>query len=209
MTKPTTGELVARIATAAALLPAKYAAATSVAKTYEAYVWILTVEAVQARSGSVPTMVNLMGGSIRLPGAPVSISSAYTYADFASVSLEVHAGVQVAGRSTVAHELDVSVLQRDACVRARHAGEHVRSHHAELGIEVKSYDGSLGPGIGRSVLGLNSDTYCTIRLITNSSDAKVRRMLINRTTASRAIELVRPSNPIVEAAAVLEIVSLL
>ena len=152
---------------------------------------------------------NLPGGSIRLPGAPVSISSAYTYADFATVGLEVHAGVQVSGRSTVAHELDVSVLLRDACVRARHTGAHLRSHHALLGIEVKCYDGSLGPGVGRSVLGLNSDTYCMIRLVTNSSDAKVRRMLIKRTTWSRAIELVRPSNPLVEAAAVAEIASLL
>jgi hypothetical protein len=59
MAKPTIPELVGRIHAAAALLSASYAPATTVAKTYEAYVWTLTIEAVQsaARTGPVSAMV--------------------------------------------------------------------------------------------------------------------------------------------------------
>jgi hypothetical protein len=131
-------------------------------------------------------LVNLAGGSIRLPGAPVSIAAPYTYADFRGTNLEVHAGVQVAGRSGVLHEPDVGVLHNGACTRAR-AGSRLCSHHAELAIEVKCYDGTLGPAIGRSVLGLNSDTYCTVRLVTNTRDVKARRMLLKRTKAGRLL----------------------
>jgi hypothetical protein len=207
MPKPTTAELVGRIHTAAALLPAKYAAATSVAKTYEAYVWALTVEAAQSATGLPPTIVNTVSGSILLAGAPAAITAPYTYAAFPGTNLEVHAGVQVAGRSGVLHELDVSVLRGDACTRAR-LGARLCSHHANLAVEVKCYEGSLGPGIGRSVLGLNSDTYCKIRLVTNTRDTKARRMLIKRTTATRLLPLVRPTYPLVEAAAVAELAGL-
>jgi hypothetical protein len=105
MPKPATAELVRRIHAAAALLPARYAAATSLAKTYEAYVWTLTAEAVHSAAGARPVIVNTIGGSVILPGAPVSILARYTHARFAGEGLEVHAGVQVAGCSGVLHEL--------------------------------------------------------------------------------------------------------
>jgi hypothetical protein len=148
MAKPTTAELVGRIRAAGALLPARYAPATTVAKTYEAYVWTLTIEAVQSIAKAGPVIRNAVGRSIRLPGAPVAIMSGYTYAEFPPIGLEVHAGVQVIGRSGVRHELDVSVLRSDACLRAR-LGADLCSHHARLGIEAKCYDGSLrSPVVG-------------------------------------------------------------
>jgi hypothetical protein len=94
-------------------------------------------------------------------------------------------------------------------VHAARLGARLCSHHAELGIEAKCYDGSLGPGIGRNVLGLNSDTYCRLRLVTNTRDTKARRMLIRRTTSSRLMPLVRPSNVVIEAAAVRALSALL
>jgi hypothetical protein len=208
MPTPAVAELVTRIHSAAALLPSQYAAATAVAKTYEAYVWMLTVEAVQRVANSGPTIANAQGGTISLPGAPVSILSGYTYASFPAANYEVHAGVRVAGRSGVLHELDVSVLDAKSCRRARR-GARLSSSHAALGIEVKCYAGSLGPGVGRSALGLNSDTYCKIRLVTNTRDTKARRMLIKRTTNCRLMPFVRPSNPLAEAAAVAGFAALL
>jgi hypothetical protein len=208
MPTPPIAELRRRIRRAAALLPARYTAATSVAKAYEAYAWAVTVEAVQSAAGESPIPVNLDGGSIRLPGAPVSVVAPYTHAAFPRANLEVHAGVQVAGRNGVLHELDVSVLRSDACADAR-AGARLSSHHAEVGIEVKCYDGTLGPGIGRAVLGLNSDTYCKIRLITNTRDIKARRMLIRRTRSGRLLPLVRPAYPAVEAATISKLAGLL
>jgi hypothetical protein len=141
---------------------------------------------------------NAPGGVIALPGSPVPITSTYTYAEFAGCNREVHAGVQVVARSGVLHELDVGVFRADACARGR-AGRRFCSHHAELGIEAKCYDGSLGLHVGRSVLGLNSDTYCPIRLVTNAWDPKVNRMLIARTRNSRLLPSVRPARPAVEA----------
>ncbi len=201
MAKPTIVELVTRINAAAALLPCQYAGVVAVAKVYEAYVWTLTVEAVVSAGHAKPRIVDDVAGIIELPGAPIRISTKHTYAEFPQAGLEVHANVRVRGRSGVRHELDVSVLRSGPCDKARE-GSALCSHHAALGVEVKCYDKPLDLDLGRSMLGLNSDTRCPVQLVTNTCAPKVATMLEKRTKAARLLPWVSPDHPGLEEKAV-------
>ncbi|MGA4540882.1 hypothetical protein ACPA54_12875 [Uniformispora flossi] len=69
--------------------------------------------------------------------------------------LEVHLGVYVlAGRSKVAHECDVAIIDHQEGERSRQAAVHPRSSKLVAAIEAKHYSTSPGLGVGRGFLGL-------------------------------------------------------
>ncbi|MEV7858011.1 hypothetical protein AB0O86_03940 [Streptomyces hirsutus] len=71
--------------------------------------------------------------------------------------LEIHLGVYVAGRSKVAHECDVAIIEHQEAERSRQAAVHPRSTKVVAAIEAKHYSASPGLNIGRSFLGLTQE----------------------------------------------------
>jgi hypothetical protein len=190
MSRVTLLELERRIRRAARRLQATYTG-SSAAKAYEAYCWILTLEAVEQHTMQPVTLRQLgQNNEIVLPGAPALSPSRYTYGE-AATGLEIHAGLRVRGRSGVAHELDVSVLDPPGHRQVPPPG-YVPGSRVRLGIEAKFYSGALGLDIGRAALGLNSDMWCRVRLATNRDAPRVVTLLTNRTRKAQAVDKLRP-----------------
>jgi hypothetical protein len=71
--------------------------------------------------------------------------------------LETHLGTRIEGQSGVAHEADVSVIQRAEGVHARNERYAPRAQSCVLAFECKYYDTSIGLDILREFLGLTTD----------------------------------------------------
>lgn len=196
MAAPSVSALVGRIRRAVQHLPVTYSTST-VAAAYEAYCWMLTIEAVTTRTRTRPLLQNLGGNNaIRLPGAPARFPTRFTYAEF-PCGWEVHAGIRATGRSGIAHQLDTSVIQGAAYTHVSAERGVVAGRHVLLAVEAKCYSGSLPLGIARAGLGLNSDIYGRFRLITNLRHQSVGarhvvHLLAARTQKAEGLVNVRP-----------------
>lgn len=93
----------------------------------------------------------------RGPGVIYSPDFSYAVATLGSVSVEAHVGVRVDGQSGVAHECDVSVLDRSEASLARSGGFHPRARGVVLACECKYYTIELPLGLLREFLGLTTD----------------------------------------------------
>lgn len=71
--------------------------------------------------------------------------------------LEAHLGVMVVGRSGVAHECDLVVLDAAECERSRAGAVHPRNGAIVAAVEAKHYVASPGIGVGRGFLGLGTE----------------------------------------------------
>jgi hypothetical protein len=118
------------------------------------------------------------------PGRIWSTTPLYTHAviDFPNVdSLEVHVGVFVSGRSTVAHECDVVIIDRTEAERCRRDFVNPRSSKCPLSVEAKFYSTPLGIGLGREFSGLSGDLSASLSMfVTNTDGASVARLLSHR-----------------------------
>jgi hypothetical protein len=164
MTTP--AQLAASIATrlGPALSP-NLTAADKAWDLYEAYVLTLVIEAARQEGFGVAFESVIPGPPNTVtfrtsPGHIYTETQPYSYAVLTApsdVELEAHVGVRVLGKSRVAHECDVLLLQRDegeTCRLNRVDPLHTR---AELAVECKFYALSLGLGLLRGFVGLSAD----------------------------------------------------
>ncbi|MFJ8546409.1 hypothetical protein ACIRFH_31290 [Streptomyces sp. NPDC093586] len=128
---------------------------------YEASLMVLCLDAVKDVGGT--TLLTQDGSNpasaLRFRRSPGNLwTGAFTYGLVSlpgtQKRLEIHLGVYVAGRSKVAHECDVAIIDQREAERSRLAGVHPRSHKLVAAIEAKHYATSPGLGVGRSFLGL-------------------------------------------------------
>ena len=156
---------------------------------FEAFLFMLVVDAAKSMGAAVryedphetPTR------TLRLrtaPGRIYTTSPAYTHAVFVfdrADPLEAHVGIYVAGRSTVAHECDVAVVDKAEAQRARALGVHPRSSKGRFTVEAKFYATSLGIALAREFTGLRSDLSAQTSLfVTNTTAESVARLLSHR-----------------------------
>jgi hypothetical protein len=156
-------DLVLAVESAINVLASRYSASASEPDLYEASLLALAVDAARAAGGTdlLTSDGNTAAPDVTFRMAPGNIwSGSYTYVLVTfpnGKQLEIHLGVMVAGRSSVAHECDVAILSRVECERSR-AGR-VQPRHSGLiaAVEAKFYVASPGIGIGRGFLGLGSE----------------------------------------------------
>ncbi|MDM0112769.1 hypothetical protein QTI66_11470 [Variovorax sp. J22R133] len=164
-------------------------AASALSDVFEAYVLILVIRAARAEGGKVsfvrrdgsPATELLLRTS---PGFIYSTAQNYTHAviEFNSrPTLEVHAGIKVAGKSRVLHELDVAVLDRAEAENCRLNRVSPRSSKVNVGIECKFYSSSLQLHLARGFIGLVTDlSVNTPFFVTNTTSASVEKLLSHR-----------------------------
>jgi hypothetical protein len=129
---------------------------------YEASLLALCLEAASAAGGStLLTRDGMTQASAlhfrRSPGNLWSGDFTYALISFPNTQkqLEIHLGVYVvAGRSRVAHECDVAIIEHQEAERSRQGAVHPRSGKLVSAIEAKHYSTSPSLGVGRSFLGL-------------------------------------------------------
>lgn len=66
-------------------------------------------------------------------------------------------GIYVAGKSGVAHECDVAILDADEAARSRAGAVHPRARGLVAALEAKHYVSSPGIGVGRGFMGLAAE----------------------------------------------------
>ncbi|WP_435284657.1 hypothetical protein [Streptomyces koelreuteriae] len=148
---------------------------------YEASLLVLCIDAAREAGGTV--LLTKDGSTAatglhfrRSPGNLWSGNFTYALINFPDTQkqLEIHLGVYVvAGRSKVAHECDVAIIEHREAERSRQAGVHPRSSKLVASIEAKHYSASPGLGVGRSFLGLAQelgDKNCSLVYPSQSSD---------------------------------------
>lgn len=93
------------------------------------------------------------------------------------VEFEVHQGVYVSGKSGVAHECDVAVVERTEAQTCRSRRVNPRSKCVLLAVECKLY-AALGIDLARSFIGLTSDLAPSDRFfISNTSHGNLEMLL--------------------------------
>jgi hypothetical protein len=156
---------------------------------FEAFLFILVLDAARSM-GATASYEDPRGTPTRAltlrtsPGRIYTTSPAYTHAVLAfdgADPLEAHVGIYVAGRSTVAHECDVAVIDKAEAQRARAQGVHPRSSKARFTVEAKFYATPLGIALAREFTGLRSDLSAQTSLfVTNTTAESVARLLSHR-----------------------------
>ena len=160
----TKDELVQAVEAAVASLAQAYRDDATEADLYEAALLTIAVNAVKGAGGDVimtsdgHNAVNEMNFR-RAPGNLWAGDFTYGRSTFAGKPhvLEIHLGVYVAGKSGVAHECDVAVLDSREADRSRAGGVHPRCRGLVAAVEAKHYQASPGIGVGRGFLGLASE----------------------------------------------------
>ncbi|MFC3892312.1 hypothetical protein ACFOWZ_12595 [Lentzea rhizosphaerae] len=155
-------ELVSSIETAIGVLQAAYRSEADESDLYEASLFALCLDAAKSAGGTV--MLTQDGRSatreLRFRRSPGNLwtpgfTSALVSFDGTPKRLEVHLGVYVAsGKSRVAHECDVAIIDHQECERSRQARLHPRGSKLVAVIEAKNYSVSPSLGVGRGFLGL-------------------------------------------------------
>lgn len=116
-------------------------------------------------------------------------------------ALEIHLGVYVVGKSKVAHECDVALIDSMEAERSRLLRVHPRNSKLIYAIEAKHYSRSPGIGIGRGFLGLTQELVakkCSLVFPSTSSatlsgliatkDSQVYSELLPGTNAARRLQ---------------------
>ena len=157
-------DLVQAIELAIGALRPVYRTKADESDLYEASLLALCLEA-SAEAGGTALLTQdgtTPAGVLHFRRAPGNLwSGNFTHAlvSFPDVQkrLEIHLGVYVAGRSKVAHECDVAIIEHQEAERSRQAAVHPRSIKVVAAIEAKHYSTSPGLDVGRSFLGLTQE----------------------------------------------------
>jgi len=153
---------------------------------FEGFLFMLVLDAARSMHARVryedPQEVPTRTLTLRTsPGRIYTTAPAYTHAvlEFDGADpLEAHVGIYVAGRSTVAHECDVAVIDKAEAQRSRMQGVHPRSSKARFTVEAKFYSTPLGIALAREFTGLRSDLSAQTSLfVTNTTAESVARLL--------------------------------
>lgn len=156
-------------------------------KAYEAYVFGLCLRAVRELGASPvlraingpPNPFIFRGG----PGQIYSTDKNYGYAEFSigSHTFEIHAGVEFAGTSGMAHELDVSIMRGEDAQRSRSPKPSDPEAAAIVAAcECKFYFGTLDKWLVRAFVGLMDDMGTNPRfsaLCSNQESRDIRMFL--------------------------------
>ncbi len=160
--------------------------ASDVSDVFEAYVFALVIEAA-VTEGATVVYRDVHGNEAATfvfrssPGHIYSRTHSYTHAVITfrgKLSLEVHMGVRVIGKSGVLHECDVAVIRQTEAEICRRQEVAPRSSKVPIAIECKFYSTPLQLHLGRGFVGLTTDL--SVRwpmLVTNSSSASVEQLL--------------------------------
>ena len=105
----------------------------------------------------------------------------YTHAlvEFAGCpELELHVGIKVIGKSSVLHECDVAVVDRDEARLCRANRVHPRASKVLIAAECKFYTSPIKLELGRGFLGLTSDIHRRERyFVTNNKSPSVTKLI--------------------------------
>lgn len=176
----TRDELINAIEAAIGDLAAVYRGSADESDLYEAALLAIAVNAGRLAGGT-----ELLTSDGTTPDATITFRRApgnlWTQGiTFAALSfpdgkrLEVHLGVMVAGKSTVAHECDVAIIDGEECDRSRLGNVHPRCRALVAAVEAKHYVASPGIGIGRGFLGLGTElgaAKCSLAFPASSSES--------------------------------------
>ncbi|MCW7942727.1 hypothetical protein AAW14_11935 [Streptomyces hygroscopicus] len=195
--------LVLAIEEAIGALQSVYRNSADESDLYEASLLVLCLDAARDAGGTVLLTQDgsTTAAELRFRRAPGNLwSGNFTYAlvDFPGTQkqLEIHLGVfVVAGRSKVAHECDVAVIDHQEAERSRQAAVHPRSSKLVSAIEAKHYSTSPALGIGRNFLGLAQELgekNCSL-VYPSQSTANLAGLIAKR--QSEAYEELLPGRP--------------
>jgi hypothetical protein len=153
---------------------------------YENYVWALCLRAAAAQTAAI-SFQNVMEEPASTlvfrtaPGAIYSTEHEYTHAlvEFAGCpELELHVGIKVIGKSSVLHECDVAVVDRDEARLCRANRVHPRASKVLIAAECKFYTSPIKLELGRGFLGLTSDIHRRERyFVTNNKSPSVTKLI--------------------------------
>ena len=129
---------------------------------YEAFIWLLAIRAAR-EEGATVSLQTASGQQANAPvlrASPGTISSANPSFTHAVISfpgrpvLEAHLGIKLDGKSGVAHEADVAVIEQTEAMFCRDNNVNPRYSSALIVAECKYYSTPLPLGLSRSFLGL-------------------------------------------------------
>jgi hypothetical protein len=156
---------------------------------FEGYVFSLIVEAARIEGGQVD-FLDVFGARPATfvfrtsPGYIYSQAHPYGYALIVFAGrppLEVHVGIRVVGKSSVAHECDVAIIEQAEAETCRQRRVLPRSRKVLSPVECKYYATRLKLSLAREFIGLSSDLNPRGSLfVTNTSSTLVERLLINQ-----------------------------
>jgi hypothetical protein len=156
---------------------------------FEAYIFTLVVEAARIEGGQVD-FFDVFGNRPTTfvfrtsPGYIYSTAHPYAYALVVfpgKAPLEVHIGVRVVGKSSVAHECDVAIMEQTEAETCRRRHVLPRSRKVLSPVECKYYSTGLKLSLAREFIGLSSDLGIRGSLfVTNTSSAQVEKLLNNQ-----------------------------
>lgn len=170
-----------------------YSSKTKVDKLYEAYILSCVVKALinlnctlEARNNNNIVTTNFL---FRLkPGYIFSptTSSSFVYILYNSKEYELHSGVRVLGKSSVLHEMDVAIIEKNEADICRDKSKHPRQTKLKFLAECKFYGSDLPLNIGREYLGLCSEFRIRVKSIVSNADSNSIRNLLktHRQTAN-------------------------
>ncbi len=172
-------------------------------KAYEAYLFGLCLRAVR-ELGVTPVLRGISGAPkpFIFRGAPGQIHSRarnYGYAEFSlnGLDLEIHAGVEFQGTSSMTHEVDVCVMRAEDARKCRASPDDPPASSLIGCWECKFYAGNLQKVLGRAFVGLMDDMGTNVRLsglCSNSMHPQLRDyMKLQRRPYPHF--LLSPSNP--------------
>jgi hypothetical protein len=176
------GEVAARLGPAIGL---NLTAATAAYDLYEAYVFTLVLSAAHTERFGVAFEHIAPGPAATFtfrtsPGHIYTATQPYSYAVLTApngLELEAHVGIRALGKSRVAHECDVIVLQRDEATLCRANRVDPLHTRAELAVECKFYAATLGLGLLRGFVGLSADLgRPASTLVSNVSSPSMARL---------------------------------
>jgi hypothetical protein len=157
-------ELIDAVEKAIGALAPVYRGAATESDLYEAALLTISIEAAVAAGGTFLITNNGQSPSTQLtfrrsPGNLWLGDFTYIVVHFPDTRrcLEIHLGIRVVGRSKVAHECDVAILDQVEAERSRQGLVHPRRSGLVASIEAKNYAASPGIGIGRAFIGLSSE----------------------------------------------------
>ncbi|WP_280313981.1 hypothetical protein [Nocardia wallacei] len=195
-------DLIQAIEQAIGVLAPSYRRGASESDLYEASLLMLCVEAAVKAGGS--EFITNDGHSAapafhfrRSPGNLWLGEFTYAYVEFPNPqkSLEIHLGVYVVGRSKVAHECDVAIIDHQEAERSRLGGVHPRQGKVIAAIEAKHYSNSPGLSVGRSFLGLTQELTADNCALVYPSKSSVSLGGLIAQKRSHAFEEVLPGRP--------------
>lgn len=154
-------------------------------KVYEIYILMCLLEAlrnigavIEARDLNDQKTNNLIfrfgPGKIHSPTTP----STFINAICSGRQFEVQNGIRVRGRSSVLHELDVCIVDKEEAVKCRILQVDPSQNKIHAFIECKFYGVTLNLSIGREFIGLNSEFSTSVKaLVSNTSHSDIPKLL--------------------------------